>query len=242
MQQRLCLVIFIICVSETIFSRLENYENKAPIIIENYTIEHIMPQNKNFSVEWQRGLGSNWREVQKKYIHTIGNLTLTAYNSEMSDRPFMEKMNMTGGFKESALRLNKYVVLQTEWNEEHIQKRSQELLEKSKKIWPYPILTAAQLAPYQIEEKPAQKYSLETYDTNAFTKMLFGSLDKRIMNLSPAVKREFKKLYVAYKMDTNFVDIVFQKQRLRISINMKFSEVNDPNGICEDFNRKGKWV
>lgn len=224
-----------------ILSRLENYENKAPIIIENYTIEHIMPQNKNLSAEWQRDLGSNWQEVQKKYIHTIGNLTLTAYNSEMSDRPFMEKMNMTGGFKESALRLNKYVVLQTEWNEEHIQKRSQELLEKSKKIWPYPILTAAQLAPYQIEEKPAQKYSLETYDTNAFTKMLFGSLDKRIMNLSPAVKREFKKLYVAYKMDTNFADIVFQKQRLRISINMKFSEVNDPNGICKDITGLGRW-
>ena len=63
-----------------------------------------MPQNKNLSAEWQKDLGSNWREVQKKYVNTIGNLTLTAYNSEMSDRPFMEKMNMTGGFKASALR------------------------------------------------------------------------------------------------------------------------------------------
>lgn len=224
-----------------ILSRLENYENKAPIIIENYTIEHIMPQNKNLSAEWQRNLGSNWKEIQKKYIHTIGNLTLTAYNSEMSDRSFMEKMNMTGGFKESALRLNKYVVLQSEWNEEHIQRRAQELVEKAKKIWPYPTLTAEQLAPYQIEEKPAQKYSLETYDTNAFTNILFESLDKRIMNLSPAVKREFKKLYVAYKLDTNFADIVFQKQRLRISINMKFSEINDPNGICKDITGIGRW-
>ena len=58
--------------------------------------------------------------------------------------------------------------------------------------------------------------------------MLFEALDKRIMNLSPAVKKEYKKLYVAYKLDTSFVDIVFQKQRLRISINMKFSEINDP--------------
>ena len=59
------------------------------------------------------------------------------------------------------------------------------------------------------------KYSLETYDVNAFTRILFESLDKRIMNLSPAIKKEYKKLYVAYKLDTNFVDIVFQKQRLR---------------------------
>lgn len=55
------------------------------------------------------------------------------------------------------------------------------------------------------------------------------------------MKKEYKKLYVAYKLDTNFVDIVFQKQRLRISINMKFSEINDPNGICKDITGLGRW-
>ena len=224
-----------------ILSRLENFENKAPIIIENYTIEHIMPQNKNLSLEWQADLGTEWQEVQKKYLHTIGNLTLTAYNSEMSDRPFLEKMDMLGGFKESALRLNKYVVLQNKWNEKHIQERANELAKKAESIWPYPTLTVAELAPYQVEDKTVQKYSLETYDVNAFTRILFESLDKRIMNLSPAVKKEYKKLYVAYKLDTNFVDIVFQKQRLRISINMKFSEINDPNGICKDITGLGRW-
>ena len=224
-----------------ILSRLENFENKAPIIIENYTIEHIMPQNKNLSSEWQADLGAEWQEVQKKYLHTIGNLTLTAYNSEMSDRPFLEKMDMPGGFKESALRLNKYVVLQNNWNEKHIQERANELAKKAESIWPYPTITAAELAPYQVEEKTMQKYSLKTYDVNAFTRILFESLDKRIMNLSTAVKKEYKKLYVAYKLDTNFVDIVFQKQRLRISINMKFSEINDPNGICKDITGLGRW-
>lgn len=224
-----------------ILSRLENFEKKAPIIIENYTIEHIVPQNKNLSSEWQADLGADWHEVQKKYLHTIGNLTLTAYNSEMSDRPFREKMNMPGGFKESALRLNKYIVLLNEWNEKHIQERANMLAKKAESIWPYPSLTNVELAPYQEEKKTAQKYSLETYDINAFTKMLFTSLDKRIMNLSPDVKREYKKLYVAYKLDTNFVDIVFQKQRLRISINMKFTEVNDPNGICKDITDLGRW-
>lgn len=55
--------------------------------IENFTIEHIMPQNKNPLQEWKDALGENWQEVQKIYLHTIGNLTLTAYNSEMSDKP-----------------------------------------------------------------------------------------------------------------------------------------------------------
>lgn len=224
-----------------ILSRLENFGNKAPIIIENYTIEHIMPQNTSLSPEWQHDLGVNWKEIQKTYIHTIGNLTLTAYNSEMSDRPFMDKMNMPGGFKESALRLNAYLVKLTEWNEDHIKERAQQLAAKAVQIWPYPSLSNAELAPYTAEEKSAPRYTLETYDINAFTKILFETLDRRIMNLSPAVKREYKKLYIAYKLDTNFVDIVVQKQRLRISVNMKFSEVYDPNGICRDVTGLGRW-
>lgn len=224
-----------------ILSHLENYNNKAPIIIGNYTIEHIMPQNNHLNAEWQQELGSNWREVQKTYLHTIGNLTLTAYNPEMSDRPFRVKMDMPGGFKESALRLNSYVVKVTEWNEERIKERAHLLAEKAKNIWAYPEITEAELAPYQVTEKPEQRYSLETYDTNAFTKMLFETLDRRILNLSPDVKREFKKLYIAYKLDTNFVDIVIQKQRLRISVNMKFSEVYDPNEICRDITNLGRW-
>lgn len=224
-----------------ILSRLENFGNKAPIIIENYTIEHIMPQNTSLSPEWQHDLGVNWKEIQKTYIHTIGNLTLTAYNSEMSDRPFMDKMNMPGGFKESALRLNAYLVKLTEWNEDHIKERAQQLAAKAVQIWTYPSLTNAELAPYTAEVKSAPKYTLETYDINAFTKILFETLDRRIMNLSPAVKREYKKLYIAYKLDTNFVDIVVQKQRLRISVNMKFSEVYDPLGICRDVTGLGRW-
>ena len=224
-----------------ILSQLENYGNKAPSVIENYTIEHIMPQNSSLSPEWQQMLGANWREVQKTYLHTIGNLTLTAYNSEMSDHPFKVKMDMEGGFKESALRLNAYVVKLTEWNEQRIKERAALLADKAKQIWPFPDITAAELAPYQTVEKSAERYSIESYDTNVFTKTLFEALDRRIQNLSPDVKREFKKLYVAYKLDTNFVDIVFQKQRLRISLNMKFSEVIDPNGICHDITGLGRW-
>lgn len=224
-----------------ILRQLENFGNKAPICIENYTIEHIMPQNRNLSPEWQEMLGVNWREVQKTYLHTIGNLTLTAYNSEMSDHSFLTKIDMEGGFKESALRLNSFVVKQSQWTEGTIKERACILADKAKQIWPFPVITDAELAPYRVEEKPAERYSLATYDTNAFTKMLFEILDRRIQNLSPNVKREFKKLYVAYKLDTNFADIVFQKQRLRISVNMKFSEVIDSKGICRDITGLGRW-
>lgn len=224
-----------------ILSHLENFGNKAPIIIENYTIEHIMPQSSNLRDDWKTMLGPNWREIQKTYLHTIGNLTLTAYNSEMSDSPFMIKMEMEGGFKESALRLNAYLVKLTEWNEQRIKERAALLNNKAKQIWQYPDLKPEELAPYQVEEKPTQRYTLESYNINAFTKMLFEMLDRRIMNLSPNVKREFKKLYIAYKLDTNFTDIVVQKQRLRISLNMKYPEIIDPKGVCRDITGIGRW-
>ncbi len=135
-----------------ILSHLEN--NKAPIVIENYTIEHIMPQNANPNDEWKKELGPNWKDVQKKYLHTIGNLAFTDYNSEMRDKPFMVKMKMEGGFKESALRLNSYLLKLTEWNENHIKERAKLLSDKAKKVLEYPRISEEELAPYCVEEKP----------------------------------------------------------------------------------------
>lgn len=224
-----------------ILSHIENFDNKAPIIIENFTIEHIMPQNSKLSADWQNALGEDWQSIQKKYLHTIGNLTLTAYNSEMSDKDFEDKLEMEGGFKESALRLNSYVVKQTKWNEDTINERADILAEKALQIWEYPKLSQQELQPYIKETKAVSKYSLDSYEVNAFTKMLFDKLNHRIMNLSSNIKREFKKHYIAYKFDTNFVDVVIQKQRLRISVNMKFSEVYDPQNLCHDVTNLGRW-
>ena len=225
-----------------ILDRLENYDNKSPVIIENLTIEHIMPQNSDPCDEWKKCLGDDWQRVHDTYLHTIGNLTLTGYNSEMSDKPFETKMNMEGGFKQTAVRLNSYVVLQDTWNEEKIKERAQQLLEKALKIWAFPVLTEAEMTPYiKVEDTKEPRYSIETYDTNLFTRMLYEKLDTRIMNLSSSVKKEFKKKYVAYKLETNFVDIVFQEKRLRISINMKFADVKDPKGICKDITGIGRW-
>ena len=70
--------------------KLEN-QGKEQIIIDNLSIEHIMPQNNNISQEWQKMLGENWATVKDKYLHTLGNLTLTGYNTELGDRPFDKK-------------------------------------------------------------------------------------------------------------------------------------------------------
>jgi uncharacterized protein with ParB-like and HNH nuclease domain/predicted transport protein len=225
-----------------ILKRLENWNNKVSVSLDNLTIEHILPQNLKLSQDWVDMLGENSREIQKKYLHTIGNLTLTAYNPEMSDYPFDEKLNMEGGFKESALRLNKYVVLQNTWSEPQITERADQLSELAKKVWAFPELSPEGLAPYVKQDESAPKYSLDSYDQmNALNRMLFENLNTRILNLDAGIRREFKKLYVAYKLDTNFVDIVIQKERLRLSVNMKYSDVVDPKGLCKDITNLGRW-
>ena len=223
-----------------ILDRLENYDNKTTSIIENMTIEHIMPQNDDLCEEWKKMLGDHWERVHTEYLHTIGNLTLTNYNSEMSDKPFLEKMEMKGGFKETNIRLNKYIVKQTEWTEKQIKERADLLFEKAKEIWEYPVLTKEELEPYIEKPTLEVEYTIESYHLNLVAKMLFENLDKRIMNLSPSVRREFKKLYVAYKIDTNFVDVVFNDRSLKLSIKLKFADVKDPKGICRDLTGIGQ--
>lgn len=225
-----------------ILGRLENWDNKSIVVLDNLTIEHIIPQNPQLSAEWIAELGGDWREVQKRYLHTIGNLTLTAYNTEMSDYPFADKLNMPGGFKESALRLNKYVISQAAWGETQVNERASQLGEIAKKAWPYPILSEDELAQYLMQDDTVPEYTLKSYgQLNSDNQALFEKLNIRILNLGTNVKREFKKLYIAYKVDTNFVDIVLQKSRLRLSINMKYADVIDPKGISKDITGVGRW-
>jgi len=83
--------------------RFENFGRKERVSVDEYTIEHIMPQNDELSSAWQTALGSEWQRVHEAWLHTLGNLTLTGYNSEYSDKPFASKRDMQGGFKERVL-------------------------------------------------------------------------------------------------------------------------------------------
>ncbi|MCR5112333.1 MAG: DUF262 and DUF1524 domain-containing protein [Acholeplasmatales bacterium] len=217
-----------------ILDMLENYDNKSPVTISKLTIEHVMPQNKTLSDEWKNELGPEWERIHKTYLHTIGNLTLTGYNSEMSDKPFMEKMTMKGGFKQTAVRLNTYIIEQTGWNENNIQERAELLKSKALEIWPFPSLSSDEMAPYLDDKDITPMYSLDSYNLNLVVKNLFYELDRNIMNLSGEIKREYTKLYVAYKLDTNFVDVMFKGNRLQIVVNMKYDDIDDPKGLCKD--------
>ncbi len=223
---------------------LENHNRKELVNAENYTIEHILPQNQNVSIQWQNELGEDWERTKAKYLHSLGNLSLTGYNSELSDRPFSDKKAIPGGFDTSPLFLNESVRAETKWNEEAILRRASKLAERACLVWKEPTLPEDKLNLYKEPEevKEHSVYSIEHYDHLQGAMLdLYRQLEKRILNLDATVRVEFKKLYIAFKAQTNFVDIVPQKKRLRLSLNTQFDKIKDPKGYCKDVSGLGRW-
>lgn len=224
--------------------RLENYGRKERVPVDEYTIEHILPQNENLSPQWRSELGPEWRRVQETWLHTLGNLTLTGYNAEYSDRRFSEKRDMEGGFGVSPLRLNEGLRALKTWNEMRINERAQRLAKMAVEVWPIPTPPAEVLVVCQPKVERSSGYSLNDYpqlSEGSSMRPLFDQFTKMVMALDPCVSQEFLKYYVAYKAETNFVDVVPQKNRLLLLLNMHFHELHDPKGKGRDVTNIGRW-
>ncbi|MCB2173747.1 DUF262 domain-containing protein [bacterium] len=224
--------------------RLENHDRKERVPVDEYTIEHILPQNPNLSAVWQKSLGEDWKRVQETWLHTLGNLTLTGYNAEYSDRPFTEKRDMQGGFRESPLRVNKGLGTLEIWNETAIQNRAERLSILATKVWQAPTLPAEVLETYKAGKALSTAYSLDDHpqlSEGSEMRLLFEVFRKKVLALDPGVTEEILKLYIAFKAETNFVDVVPQKNRLRLTLNMAFYELHDPKAMAKDVTNLGRW-
>jgi uncharacterized protein with ParB-like and HNH nuclease domain/predicted transport protein len=224
--------------------RLENHGRKERVPVDEYTIEHILPQNQNLSAPWREALGPDWQRVRDTWLHTLGNLTLTGYNAEYSDRPFTEKRDMPRGFKQSPLRLNEGLGVLDTWNQAAIQARAHRLAALAVDVWASPSLPAEVLDGYTPKVEKVGGYTLDDHPYLAVgnpMRPLFEALRKDVLALDPCVTEEFLKLYVAYKAETNFVDVVPQARRLRLSLNMEFHELHDPKGLARDVTNLGRW-
>ena len=224
--------------------RLENYDRRERVQVDEYTIEHIMPQNKDLPAAWREALGPAWQQVHERWLHTLGNLTLTGYNSEYSDRPFCEKRDMHRGFGQSPLQLNVGLGDQDTWNEHTIQQRAKRLATQAVQVWACPALPKKILATFRGEPKPPSNYSLDDHlhlSPGSPMRPLFEKFRKEVLALDPGISEEFLKLYVAYKADTNFVDVIPQRNRMRLTLNVRFHELHDPKNVARDVTNLGRW-
>lgn len=104
---------------------------KEMVDTDNLTIEHIMPQK--LTPNWQDMLGDNHEQIHKTWLHTLGNLTLTAYNSDLSNKQFLDKVSLFN--KKTNVSLNKYFYDKNVWNKEEIEKRANYLADLAIEIW-----------------------------------------------------------------------------------------------------------
>ena len=224
--------------------RLENHCRKEPVPVDEYTVEHILPQNENLSQAWQESLGEEWQSVQDTWLHTLGNLTLTGYNSEYSDHLFVQKRDMEGGFGQSPLRLNKGLGQLDTWDESAIQDRAERLSDLAIEIWKAPSLSPDVLAKQEFSLGPRTRtYAIKDHPhlrKGSSTRQLFEKFRGEVLAIDHCVSEEILKRYVAFKAETNFVDVVPQASGLRLSLNMKFHELHDPKGVAKDTTNVGR--
>ncbi|GAA8311082.1 DUF262 and DUF1524 domain-containing protein [Helicobacter pylori] len=210
--------------------RLENFDTKEPVDTQKCNIEHIMPQT--LTPEWQKDLGENFEAIHEKYLHTIGNLTLTGYNAEYSNKSFQEKRDMEKGFKQSSLKLNQNLKEKDleSFGEKEIEKRANDLVDWALKIWTYPKLDLETLEEYKPKKDKKEKkaYDLSSYNFGPDSRELFDTLRKEIKALDERVTENFNQKYIAYKFfKINFVNIVVQNKVLKLYLKMEFNELQD---------------
>ena len=230
--------------------KIENFGKRELVQLEDCTIEHVMPQNPNLSEEWQQELGENWKEIQQQYLHRLGNLTLTRYNSNYSDKPYQTKLNLVlddqkVGLANSPFYLNEDFRDEPFWNELAIKRRARKLAKKAIKVWPSPEIPAEVLEKYKpaLTSEPVNKYTLEDHEylTRPVTKELFESLEKQILDIDDCVTETVLKKYIAFKAETNFVDIIPLSNSLILSINIPIHELEDSRGLARDVSGIGRW-
>ena len=108
-----------------------------------WTIEHILPQGPGLPKDWISMLGGSEQAtaVQQQHVHRLGNLTITGYNSTLSNRPFNSKKNRKDskgkyvGFKNGFV-LNDDVVSATKWTSVEINERTEKLAKQVLKLFP----------------------------------------------------------------------------------------------------------
>lgn len=230
-------------IREYTLKKIENiHHQKEPLDMKNYSIEHIMPQNKDLSKGWRHELGENWEETHQKYLHTIGNLTVTGYNAELGDRLFVEKRDRPGGFADSPAWLNHEISKLDHWNKDEIEKRAQKLTELAIQIWPAPTLKGSILEKYKANRRieSTRTYTEEDHLLNSDdnTDRLYYNLKNKVLQLGNDITINPVKYYIGFARNNNFMAIRFRRSYLLVDL-VTNEGFQDPKGISQATERYG---
>ncbi|MCP4615278.1 MAG: DUF262 domain-containing protein [Bradyrhizobium sp.] len=219
-----------------LLDRLENHGSKEPTDTSKYSIEHIMPQNQKLTPDWRKMLGENWREVHRQWLHRLGNLTLTGYNSSYSDRPFSDKKKIKGGFEESSVRLNKFVREQSVWTSTEMDRRGKNLATRALSIWP-PLVVEKSLIDAAREAEMrhlAKQQDTRKVPMSEDARNLFDQIRIKVLEIDTNIIELAEQKSVSYHGPSFFLEILPRKNRITLLLDLDFNEVDDPTDIARD--------
>ena len=219
-----------------LLGRLENDGSKEPTDTTNYSIEHIMPQNDKLPAEWREMLGAHWADVQRQWLHRLGNLTLTGYNSKYSDRPFAEKKTISGGFEESSVRLNKYVREQAQWTPAEMEVRGELLARRALSIWPQVAVDPVLVQAAELEDmrQRAKRRDVGKVQMTEMARELFEQLRALVLGIDSNIIEIAEPRSVSYHGPEFFLEVLPRKNRINLLLALDFNEAEDPHGIAKD--------
>ena len=218
-----------------LLDRLEN-DSKEKIDTTSFTVEHVLPQNQNLGASWREMLGSDWKTIQETWLHRLGNLTLTGYNSEYSDRSFTDKKTMEKGFDESPLRINHFIRESTKWTVIEIEERGKRLSKQASKIWPMLVVDIDTVRQVELEEHQMEgsNFSIDSIGFDAEARALFDNIRPQILALGDDVFEQCGEKSVVYRVFDHFVEILPRAKYILLLVNTDFEDTDDPSGIARD--------
>jgi predicted transport protein len=223
---------------------LENYETREPSDTRSYSIEHILPQNERLLPEWRAMLGENWKEVQKTWLHRLGNLSLTGYNTKYSDRPFEEKKTIPGGFAQSAVRLNQFVREQVKWTAQEIAARTDILTRRAITLWPVLSISQSQIdaANFRDMRELAARRNVENVEMSAEARALFDKLREHVFRIDTDILELAEPNSVSYHSPAFFLEVLPRRYTLTLLLALDFNEIDDPAGIAQDATQREFFI
>ncbi|MFD3163928.1 DUF262 domain-containing protein [Herpetosiphon sp. NSE202] len=201
---------------------------------------NIIPRNSPLSAEWQAELGEDWANIQIRYLDRLSNLTLVSQGLIDDEASFGQKRDHADGFAANPSPLNNDLRHMDGWDEHLIEARAENLAKLACEVWPYP--NQVQVIQRNLKDRrSANETALQSEYLLGEVGDLYREFRRRVLNLDTAIREEPLRLYIAFKLDTNIVDVVPQRRGLRLSLNMPFAEINDPLGLCKDVSNVGRW-
>jgi len=156
----------------------ESYRSKEPVALDSLTIEHVLPQSP--TTEWRQMLAAdlgpdeNVDEAHEALVHTLGNLTLTGYNAEMSNSSFAVKRVQLA---KSGIVLNQEIAGRERWSRPEIHARADALADRIISLWPGPTAQAGKQSdvPWDVMNKALAELPAGSWTTYGDLAALIGT-------------------------------------------------------------------